>query len=444
MFTTKDCVNIPIQDCSVDKKLANIDCSVNEVKCHLLKLKTNKSPGPDHIAPCILKSCALELAPSITYIVNKSFTTGLLPDEWKHADISPLHKKGSKSSRENYHPISLTLTVCKIGEKIFFDRMFNFWHETDPINNNQFGFLRGRSTATQLLSTFNDWAKSQNLSIPTDVIFLDLAKAFDSVPHEWLLLKLKSNGIDGCLLTWLRHFLVVHKQRVVIRGSCSDWSYVTSGAPQGTILGPLLFLLYINDITECISSTVKLYADDTKIYREINDPIIDCQLLQDDLNNLSDWARKWQLRFNADKCESMRIANSCDKSETNYFLEKPLKDVDNFKDLVVTITRDLSRRDHISITVTKANKILASIKRSVGTTNANVFSMLYKSLVQPILEYAAPVWCPYLVKDIHTLENVQRRASRLALNQRKGDMSFEDQCKLLNGPLFLTVELFYL
>ena len=130
----------------------------------------------------------------------------------------------------------------------------------------------------------------------------------------------------------------------------------------------------------------------------------------------------------------MRITHSRDESETNYFLEKPLKDVDNFKDLDVTITKDLSWGNRISITVTKANKILGSIKRSVGPANANVFSMLYKSLVQPILEYAAPVWCPYLVKDIHALENVQRRASRLALNQRKGDMSYEDQCKLLKWP----------
>ena len=224
------------------------------------------------------------------------------------------------------------------------------------------------------------------------------------------------------------------KQRVVIRGFCSDWSYVTSGTLQGTILGPLLFLLYINNITEWISSTVKLYADDKEIFREINDPIRDCQLLQDDLNNLSDWARKWQLRFNADKCETMRITHSRDKSETNYFLEKPLKDVDNFKDLGVTITKDLSWGNRISITVTKANKILGSIKRSVGTANANVFSMLHKYLVQPILEYAAPVWCPYLVKNIHALENVRRRASRLALNQRKGNMSYEDRCKLLKWP----------
>jgi len=130
-------------------------------------------------------------------MVNKSFSIGLLPDEWKQADITPLHKKGPKFSRENC-PISLTSIPCKIGEKIVLDRMFKFWREIDLINNNQFGFLRGRSTATQLL-LFNVWGKSRNISIPTDVTFLDLAKAFDSVPHERLLLKLKSNGIDSCL-----------------------------------------------------------------------------------------------------------------------------------------------------------------------------------------------------------------------------------------------------
>ena len=181
-------------------------------------------------------------------------------------------------------------------------------------------------------------------------------------------------------------------------------------------------------------STIKLYADDRKIFRKIIDPTIDCQLLQDDLNNLSEWARKWQLRVNADKCESERITHLRDKSETNYFFENSLKGEDNFKDLGVTIFRDLSWGYPISYTLNKANKVLGTIKRSVGTANSNVFSMLYKSLVRPILEYAAPVWCPYLVKDVNALENVQRRASRLALNQRRGDMSYEDRCKLPKSP----------
>ena len=246
----------------------------------------------------------------------------------------------SLSDKITAQSLLLLLYVCKIGEKNVFDRLHKFWQETGLINNNQFGFLKGRPTVTQLLSSLSDWAKSRNLSRPTDVVFLDLAKAFDSVPHKRLLLKLKSNGIDGRLNAWLSYFLTGRRQRVILRGTRSNWSSVTSGTPQGTILGPLLFFIYINDITNCVSSTVKLYADDTKIYRQIVDPIKDPQLLPIDLSNLMEWARNWQLRFNADK--RMCITYTRDKSITQYMLDKPLKDVKSFKDLGVTITKDLS------------------------------------------------------------------------------------------------------
>ena len=190
------------------------------------------------------------------------------------------------------------------------------------------------------------------------MVFLDLAKAFDSVPYERLLLKLKSNGTDGCLHAWLRHFMTGRRQRVILRlGTRSNWSSVTSGTSQGTILAPLIFLIYVNDITNCVSSTVKLYANVTKIYRQIVDPIKDPQLLQMDLCNLIEWARKWQLRFNADKCESMRITHTRDKSVTQPMLDKPLKDVNSFKDLGVTISKDLSWENHISIALNKANNL---------------------------------------------------------------------------------------
>ena len=221
---------------------------------------------------------------------------------------------------------------------------------------------------------------------------------------------------------------------MILSRTRSNWSRATSGTPQGTILGPLLCFIYINNTTNCVSSTVKLYADDTKIYRQIVDPIKDRQLLQMDLSNLMEWASKWQLRFNADRCESMRITHTRDKSITQYMLDKPLKDVKSFKDIGVTISKDLSWDNHISITVNKAKNLLGLIKRSVGTTNVNVFSTLYLSLVRPILEYAVPVWCPYLVKDIRALASIQRRASRLALNQHKGEMPYVDRCKLLKWP----------
>lgn len=163
---------------------------------------------------------------------------------------------------------------------------------------------------------------------------------------------------------------------MILRGFRSDWCSVTSGTPQGTILGPLLFLIYINNVTNCVSSTVKLYADNTKIYCQIVDPIKDPQLLQIDLSNLMEWACKWQLRFNADNCESMHITHTRNKSIMQYMLDKSLKDAKSFKDLGITISKDLSWANHSSITVNKANNLLGLIKPSVGTTNVNVFSML--------------------------------------------------------------------
>jgi hypothetical protein len=170
-------------------------------------------------------------------------------------------------------------------------------------NPNQYAYLSRKSTLTQLLSCFHDWAKSPNKSKPTDVVLLDFSKAFDSVPHERLLLKLERHGIDDSLLLWFRNFLTNRKQRVAIRGTYSSWTHVKSGVPQGTILGPILFLIYINDISTRAASQIKLYADDTKLYREICDKTLDVQILQADLTHLQDWSKTWQLPFNTDKCE---------------------------------------------------------------------------------------------------------------------------------------------
>ena len=220
--------------------------------------------------PRILKECALELSTSLCNLFNKSFQSGSLPSDWKIAHIIPVHKKGPKHKKENYRQISLTSIISKIAEKIVTSRVVSFWTEHQLLNPSQFGYLEGRSTVSQLLSCYNDWCLTRNSSKASDVIFLDLSKAFDSVPHEHLLLKLNRNGIDGQLHLWFRNFLTNRKQRVLIHGSYSDWSPVTSGVPQGSILGPVMFLIYVNDIPDIITSTAKLFADDTKIYRQIN------------------------------------------------------------------------------------------------------------------------------------------------------------------------------
>ena len=188
------------------------------------------------ISTRILKECAQELSTSLCTLFNKSFTSGLIPTEWKMANITPIHKKGHKHKKENYLQVSLTSIVCKVAEKIVRSRVTAFWSEHQVLNSHQFGYLKGKSKLAQLLSCFHDWSSSRNNSKITDVVFLDLSKAFDSVPHERLLLKLNKHGIDGPLLLWFRHFLTNRQQRVVICGTYSNWSAVTSGVPRGNIL----------------------------------------------------------------------------------------------------------------------------------------------------------------------------------------------------------------
>ena len=343
----------------LDEKLCNVLCTPSEVEKHLKNLNIHKSPGPDKLLPRILKECALELSTSLCNLFNKSFQSGSLPSDWKIAHIIPVHKKGPKHKKENYRQISLTFIISKIAEKVVTSRVVSFWAEHQLLNPSQFGYLEGRSTVSQLLSCYNDWCLTRNSSKASDVIFLDLSKAFDSVPHEHLLLKLNRNGIDGQLHLWFRNFLTNRKQRVLIHGSYSDWSPVTSGVPQGSILGPVMFLIYVNDIPDIITSTAKLFADDSKIYRQINN-VEDSIALQIDLTTLNLWADRWQMKFNPTKCEVMRISHNKDKRSTRYNISgTELRNVSNYKDLGVIMASDLKWSKHVEQIVHKANRVLA-------------------------------------------------------------------------------------
>ena len=333
----------------VNDELCKISCTAHEVEKYPKALNIHKSPGPDKISPHILKECASQLPTLLCKIFNKSFFSGLLPEDWKIANIIPIYKKGHKHQKQNYRQISLTSIICKVAEKIIRSKISAFWLHHQVLNEKQFGYLRGKSTLAQLLSCFNDWAVSRNNSKATDAIFLDLAKAFDSVPHERLLLKLNRYGIGGPLLLWLRNFLTNRRQRVVIRGTHSDWSPVISGVPQGTFSGP-----------EVVKSNIKLFADDTKIYRELTNPN-DTTILQSDLDSLDRWATDWQVIFNTKKYEVMRRTkpqHKKDKTEHSYYLSNTLlKSVNSYKDLGVNMSSNLTWSYHVDLTVNKANKV---------------------------------------------------------------------------------------
>ena len=255
-----------------------------EVQKILSGLDANKAYGPDNLSSRILKECVNVLAPSLPLLFKKSFASGHIPTQWKQANVVPVHKKGNKSQVSNYRPISLLCIVSKVMERYIYNSVYNI---VEPlINTHQHGFMTGKSCTTQLLSVYDTVGKHLDEGKQTDMIFLDFSKAFDSVNHNLLINKLQKLGFSGKLLLWITDYLKDRSQKVVLDGSTSEWVPVTSGVPQGSILGPLLFLLFINDMPDCTEhSILSLFADDAKCFRIINN-IEDCEQLQRDVNSL--------------------------------------------------------------------------------------------------------------------------------------------------------------
>ena len=290
-----------------DTTITSITLTTKEVLSALQRLDPNKTPGPDGFHPRILKECAKELAPSLCALFNKSLRLGRLPSEWKHANVTPVFKKGVKSAIPNYRPISLLSIVSKVCERCVLNQLLPSICEL--LSSLQHGFVSGRSCVTQLLSVLQELGAALDTGQETDVIYLDFSKAFDSVPHRRLLHKLSLFGISGSLHHWFSDYLTTRSQRVLVDGAFSPWSHVLSGVPQGSLLGPFLFLLYVNDLPDVVSpdTSIALFADDAKCSRPISG-LVDHQGLQQDLNSLYDWSGVWGLSFNHKKCETMRIS----------------------------------------------------------------------------------------------------------------------------------------
>ncbi|KAK7088259.1 hypothetical protein V1264_022195 [Littorina saxatilis] len=276
----------------------------------------------------------------------------------------------------------------------------------------QHGFRKFRSCETQLIETVHDIAKNLASEDQVDAILLDFSKAFDKVPHQRLFHKLDHYGVRNNTLKWICSFLTGRTQQVVLEGVHSSAGPVTSGVPQGTVLGPLLFLIYINDMPEAVKhSKLKLFADDSLLYKKVTkqqDPL----LLQEDLNALQNWEQKWQMEFNPSKCNIIRILPSKNKPpilSTYHLHGQTLETTKESKYLGVTITENLSWTNHIKNMTAKGN-------RTFKECTMKVKSATYTTMVRPTLEYASTVWDPHQENDKQALEMVQRRAARYAHN----------------------------
>ncbi len=332
------------------------------------------------------------------------------------ANITPIYKKGDKHAAENYRPVSLTAVLSKLLEHIVCSHMLKHLNEYKILTSLNHGFRSGFSCETQLAVTMDELFRNHDRGIQTDIAILDFSKAFDKVPHDKLLHKLNAYGIRGNLHAWIKSFLCQRSMRVVVEGEASREVHVESGVPQGTVLGPLLFLCHINDLPEAVTSQVRLFADDCLLYRQINSAE-DHHTLQKDLNNLGKWATTWGMKFNAKKCYILRT-----KSTSSYFYQLDdtiLQEVSSNPYLGIQLSSDMKWRIHIDNLCKKASSTLGFLRRNLRHCPKDMRRTAYVSLVRSTMEYGATIWDPHLKTDIDKLEKIQRRAARFITGDYK-------------------------
>ena len=397
--------------------MENIEITENGVLKLLNSLKVHKAAGPDKITARVLKQLASVISPILTTIYKRSYETGEIPQDWRSADITPVYKKGKKSDPANYRPISLTSIPCKLLEHIVTSAIMKHGKQHNILYDLQHGFRDKRSCESQLIGFIDDVVNAVHGGNQTDVIVMDFSKAFDKVSHCLLVDKLRRYGIQGHTNRWIRNWLSDRKQTVVLDGERSYTASVRSGVPQGSVLGPCLFLYYINDIPENVQSKVRLFADDTIMYLAFKDKK-KTSSLQKDLDKLAEWESKWQMAFHPEKCQVISISRRRSVYRNKYYLHGHiLSHVDSAKYLGVTITSDLNWNKHIDNITRKANNTLSFLKRNLQINNTTLKATAYQTLVRPQVEYASSVWDPYTKKNVDRIEMIQHRAARYVLNR---------------------------
>ena len=409
----------PLLNINISDTINDINITTEKITKAIDEIGMDSACGEDDIPAIVLKNCKHNLSYPIMLIWQDSFHRGFIAKQFKNQIITPVHKKSSKADPANYRPIALTSHIIKIFERVIRDQLVSYLEENNLICRCQHGFRKGLSCLTQLLLHIDTVLKNLLENKDTDVIYLDYAKAFDKVDHEILLKKLHAYGVRGKLLTWLHCYLSNRQQTVVINGKHSYPAKVISGVPQGTVLGPLLFILYLNDLQSCIkNSVISSFADDTRLKKAIN-TTCDTKLLQSDLDNSTTWSDQNNMVLHHNKFEL--ICHST--GQKNHLLELPFQNEfteyrtadgsvispqQTVRDLGVTITADISWSTHITNIAEDARKITSWILSVFSDRSANTLIPLYRSLVRSRLEYCSPLWHPSKVEDIKHLEAVQR------------------------------------
>jgi hypothetical protein len=386
----------------------------------LQNLNPSKASGPDTVSPRMLKETSKSIAPSLTRIFNYSLATSKFPDDWKVANITPLHKKNDKQKIQNYRPISLLSCTGKCLERCVNEELLKFLLETNNISTLQSAFTPKNSTTNQLLDLYHQIVAEMDKGKDIRFIVLDFSKAFDRVWHKGIIYKLAKAGITDPFLSWFRDYLHNRKHRVVVEGDKSILHDVTAGVPQGSVLGPILFILYINDIINQTNINVRLYADDATIFISYEDSENAARKIEENLQSVHEWASFWFMTFNPQKTESLTFTRKRNPViPTIYLNGTEITEVEEHKHLGVTLQKDAKWIKHIKEITSRSKRRLDVLRSYSRLLDRRSLEKLYLTFIRPILEYSDVVWDNCRDLDKLNLEAIQLDAARIVTGAKR-------------------------
>ena len=425
---------LPPLNISTNLRLDKVNFSKEDITKHIRKLNPNKAHGHDGIPSRILKMCDNSIAEPLYIIFKKCLAEGYFPRKWKKANVAPIYKKKEKNLITNFRPISL-LPICgKLFEKVIFDTLYPYIFDNNFIDDVQSGYRRGDSTVKQLLSITHEIYKAFEDGNELRAVFLDISRAFDKVWGLGLIFKLKKIGIEGEMLNILSSFLEDRQQRVTMDGVCSDWADIKAGVPQGSILGPIIFLVYINDLIEVVSSDIRIFADDTFIFRIVDQNCT--QNLSNDLKKITEWAFQWKMLFNPDITKQAVEVVFSNKRKKSFvypltFNGIDVKKVEETIHLGLILDSKLNFEHHLQDKLAKARSGLGLMKQLKKWVSHKVSENIYKLYVRPNLDYADIIYHKEEEKEtifnhdisnplMNRVESIQYEAARIVSGAWKG------------------------
>ena len=409
-----------------NESLNTIDFTKDYILNVMRKLDPSKAHGHDQISICMVQICGKAICKPSHLIFSSCIESGIFPTEWKKANVVPIHKRDDKQNVKNFRPVSLPQIFGKIFERLIYNEMYSFFIENDLISSNQSGFKQEDSCINQLLSITHDIYQSLDQGYEVRGVFLDISKAFDKVWHKGLIHKLKQNGICGPLLKILIDFLKSRKQRVVLNGQHSSWSDVLAGVPPGSILGLLLFFIYINDLSDGLQFNPKLFPDHTSLLATVHNIKKATNDLNNDLTKITKWAFQWKMSFNPDISKQVHEAIFSRKrsvlSHPNLtFNNIPVAQTNSQKHLGMQLDKKLNFEEQLKKVESNVNKTIGIIRKLQNVRPRSALLTIYKSFIRPHLDYGDIIYDKSFNESFHAkLESLQYNVTLAITGAIKG------------------------